>query len=68
MTIVRHEGKQQITCDSCPSSHRKVYDAEDFDIMLDDIKADGWRIVLRAGAWTHICSSCVHRKASGALL
>lgn len=58
MTIVRHEGKLQVTCDACPATYRRTYDSDDFDILREDILADGWKIERKAGDWTHSCPEC----------
>ncbi|MDR7220323.1 hypothetical protein [Aminobacter aminovorans] len=42
--IERHEGRQQIVCDTCPASFAHTYADADFRIMIDDAKAKGWRI------------------------
>jgi hypothetical protein len=68
MSVVRHEGKQQITCDSCPASQHHAYDDADFDVMLDDAKAAGWRVFKRAGIWVHTCPSCTTAQSKGSLL
>jgi hypothetical protein len=44
MTIERHEGRQQIVCDSCPASFPETYADADFRIMVAEAKAKGWRI------------------------
>lgn len=62
MAIVAHEGKRQITCDSCPATYRGTFAAADFEIMVADVKAAGWKITLRAGVWTHTCPGCADRK------
>lgn len=42
--IERHEGRQQIVCDSCPAAFPETYADADFRIMIADAKAKGWRI------------------------
>lgn len=42
--IERHEGRQQITCDSCPASYPNTYADEDFAVMVSDVKTAGWII------------------------
>ena len=64
MSIVAHEGKRQITCDSCPATYRGTFAAADFDIMVADVKAAGWKIARQAGQWTHTCPSCADKKGS----
>lgn len=65
--IEKHSGKQQLVCE-CGASHR-VYLAEDFQIMISDAKADGWKVQKVAGEWTHACPDCAAPRArQGALL
>jgi len=42
--IERHEGRQQVICDTCPASYPNTYAAEDFAVMIADAKTAGWRI------------------------
>ncbi|WP_157014865.1 hypothetical protein [Mesorhizobium xinjiangense] len=42
--IVREEGKNQICCDTCPSSYPNTYADEDFAVMIADAKTAGWSI------------------------
>ncbi|MBP2560802.1 hypothetical protein J2857_003571 [Neorhizobium galegae] len=58
MTIVKHESKMEITCNSCPVTYCRSYAEEDFSILLEDIKAEGWRIKREAAEWTHRCPDC----------
>lgn len=58
MSIVKHEGLMQVTCDSCPASYRRTYAEEDFKIMVEEIKVEGWTIARAAGNWTHTCADC----------
>lgn len=58
MTLVQHQGKLQITCDSCPLTYRRTYVEEDFAIMRADITAEGWRTRRKADKWTHTCPDC----------
>lgn len=47
MSIVSHEGRHQVCCDSCPASYPNTYASEDWDVMIADAKAAGW-IIRRA--------------------
>ena len=38
MTLIRHEGQLQVTCDACPLTYRRTYAEEDFKILVEDIK------------------------------
>ena len=58
MTVIRHEGQMQVTCDACPATYRRTYEASDFAIMMDDITEDGWKKIRKAGDWTHQCPDC----------
>jgi hypothetical protein len=58
MTLIKHEGKMQVTCNACPATYRRTYAEEDFHILLTDIKAEGWRIKRQADEWTHSCPDC----------
>jgi hypothetical protein len=62
-------GKRTIACDDCGEEYsrhgkRMVYEPDDFDIMISDIKEDGWlidKIVAMPGRtpeWTHTCPDC----------
>lgn len=42
--IERHEGRQQIVCDSCPAAFPETYADDEFRDMIADAKAKGWRI------------------------
>lgn len=58
MTVIHHEGLMQVVCDSCGAASRRTYEETDFDILLADITAEGWRKVKRDGAWRHHCPRC----------
>lgn len=58
MTLVKHEGQMQVTCDACPTTYRRTYSEEDFQILLQDIKDEGWKIQRKADVWTHSCPEC----------
>ncbi len=45
--IERHDGRQQIVCDSCPASQPGTYPDDAFDVMVSDAKAAGWNIARR---------------------
>lgn len=42
--IERHEGRQQIVCDTCPAAYQNTYADEDFAVMVSDAKTAGWSI------------------------
>lgn len=58
MTLIKHAGQMQITCDSCPLTYRRTYQEADFEIMREDIKTEGWRTRREAAAWKHTCPDC----------
>jgi hypothetical protein len=58
MTIERHSSRQHITCDSCPAAQAQTYDADDFQVMTTDARADGWQFVKTGQGWEHHCPDC----------
>jgi len=58
VTLIKHEGKLQITCNSCPLTYRRTYKEEDFEILRTDIKSEGWRTKREAADWNHYCPDC----------
>lgn len=42
--IIRHEGRNQVACDTCPASYPNTYAAEDWSVMIADARTAGWRI------------------------
>ncbi|PZR77901.1 MAG: hypothetical protein DI537_42705 [Stutzerimonas stutzeri] len=58
MTVIRHEGKLQVTCDSCPTTYRRTYKEEDFKILLADITAEEWKKFRVGDDWHHRCPDC----------
>lgn len=58
MTILRDCDVQQIECEECPTT-TELYDDKDFDNMIEDAKAAGWRIMsVNGDEWTHTCPVC----------
>ncbi len=55
--IERAYGKISLICDKCEAEETPAQDSEDFDILIDDAKEAGWRIVKEGGIWMHICPS-----------
>jgi hypothetical protein len=56
----RFGGKIETLCNGneCGVSHG-TYDNDDFQIMISDLKRDGWKIVKNAnGEWEHYCPDC----------
>jgi len=55
---VRNEGSRtMIECNGCGQETHDV-DKDDFQSLVDDIKADGWKISSNHGRWTHHCPDC----------
>lgn len=57
MTIERSASRIQISCDSCPAS-TDTYDADDFQIMMTDARAQGWTAAKISGEWQNECPDC----------
>lgn len=45
--IEHHEDRRQVLCDTCPASYPNTYAAADWQVMIADAKAAGWKIVKR---------------------
>lgn len=59
MTLLREDGQVELVCDVCDEAWPETHDAEDFEILLADAKADGWRASRIEGEWRHRCPACV---------
>jgi hypothetical protein len=59
MTIERLGGRMQITCDTCPASQRDSYGKDEFHVMTQDAKAEGWHFEKKHDGWDHFCPGCV---------
>jgi hypothetical protein len=46
--IERYEGRMQVLCNICPASYPNTYAAEDFKVMIADVKTAGWRLTKAA--------------------
>jgi len=57
MTIERAYGKVAFVCDDC-ETESDTQSGEDFDILLNDLKEAGWRVVKEGGEWCHYCPNC----------
>lgn len=60
MTLMRHEGRVELICDAGDEAWPEIHDAEDFEILLADAKAAGWRASRIDGEWRHRCPDCIH--------
>jgi hypothetical protein len=57
--IERGGGNIEMLCDECGDPLRgRVYDSDDFDILIADAKAEGWRITKEDREWVHYCPDC----------
>lgn len=57
--IERQYGKIALSCDEeCGDHNLDFHDPDDFDVMIDEAKSDGWRIFKWGGEWKHICPFC----------
>jgi len=59
MTLIREESQVELVCDPCDQPWPKTHAAEDFEILLADAKASGWRASRIEGEWRHRCPACV---------
>lgn len=46
--IERFDGRMQVLCDTCPATYPNTYAAEDFQVMIADVKTAGWRLTKAA--------------------
>lgn len=51
-------GKIQLICDECENNETDLQDKDDFDVLIDEAKQDGWLITKDDGKWKHICPRC----------
>lgn len=58
MSIERDGDQIEIACDDCPAGLGKTYERDEFDVMVEDAKALGWRISRVDGRWRHRCPKC----------
>nr|CAD6602598.1 hypothetical protein RKHAN_01166 [Rhizobium sp. Khangiran2] len=58
MTIIHHEGELQVTCNACPLTYRHTYAEEDFHILVEEIKVEGWKIERKGAELQHTCPDC----------
>jgi hypothetical protein len=65
MSLIRHEGQIELICDAGDEAWPETHAAEDFEILLADAKAAGWRASRIEGEWRHRCPSCI---ASGRII
>jgi len=57
--IERNGSEIELLCDRCLAPFEAAYDAADFQIMIIDAKAAGWRVLMiKPGEFEHICVDC----------
>lgn len=59
MTIYGRNRDFDIECDFCGMSTES--DADSWQGMIEDIKAQGWRTFKKDGEWVQKCASCIER-------
>lgn len=57
MSLIREYGKIQFECDECGNT-TKTHDKDDFDILKDNAKSDGWKTYKEGNEWKHRCPDC----------
>lgn len=55
--IERQYGGQCIVCDDC-GEETADYDNDEFALMIQQAKEDGWKITQEDGEWCHYCPDC----------
>lgn len=62
-------GNAEITCDeSCCNTDETMegFDGRvSFEMIIEQMKEEGWKIGKRYGDWHHICPSCVEEGVTG---
>jgi hypothetical protein len=51
--IEREAGQMQLVCDATSVRHPRSYDHDDFEVMIEDAKSDGWIVKIEKGDWKH---------------
>lgn len=60
--MIRREGLGfNASCDHC-SHDEDFYDADSFQCVVDEMKAQGWRIKKEPGGWDHTCPDCLEKE------
>lgn len=55
--IQKYGDQIQLTCDQC-GEESDAYHEDEFTIMIEGAKKDGWKIHRPDGDWKHLCSEC----------
>lgn len=62
MTITDARSTWELQCDGCAFAEElEKDDAQTFQDAVEYLKAEGWKIVRRGGAWLHHCPHCAER-------
>lgn len=65
MSIECNKGKMQIVCDDCGEGFRAangrpgLYEQDEFDVMIEDAKDNGWLLSRESKEWAHTCPDCL---------
>ncbi|RID91875.1 hypothetical protein D2N39_11600 [Gemmobacter lutimaris] len=57
MSVERYSDTVALVCDACGVTTPRR-DADEFQDLVDEAKADGWRVTRRDGVWQHHCDAC----------
>lgn len=60
MTLERYRGKIQLACDECGAT-TKQRDGDEFDILREDARDEGWSFWKDGAQWKHACPDCSDR-------
>lgn len=55
--IQRDGDERQLCCDNC-GAESHVVGSDEFQNLVDDLKADKWKIRSTSAGWTHHCPNC----------
>lgn len=61
--INRDGDTMQLACDGC-GQEGNTFDKDEFDPMVAEAKAEGWRIAKPEGRWVHECKDCVEENSA----
>ena len=59
MTIEREDNQIELICDDCETVFCPPAADEDFDVLMGDSRAKGWRRFKRDDRWCDACPACV---------
>lgn len=60
--IERYGGNFDVSCDNC--GYSEEFDGPDWNAMIADVKAAGWKNVRVNGEWENHCPSCCGPEAA----